>query len=49
MVFELNLAIRQRVRIVYERIDDEGELPNCFSIHLVPRYINFEKIIDTPQ
>ena len=56
------LAIRQRVRVVYERIvnegearvensltDNEGELSSCFSIHLVPRYINFEKIIDTPQ
>ena len=48
------LAIRQRVvyeRIVnegelayYSLIDNEGELSNCFSIHLVPRYINFEKI-----
>ena len=53
----LYLAIRQRVRVVYERIvnegeasliDNEGESSNCFSIHLVPRYINFEKIIDTP-
>ena len=26
-----------------------GELFNCFSIYLVSRYINFEKIIDTPQ
>ena len=51
------LAIRQRVRVVYERIvnegeawvdysliDNVGELSNCFSIHLLPRYINFEKI-----
>ena len=30
-------------------IDNDGELSNCLSIHLVPRYINFEKIIDTSQ
>ena len=50
------LAIRQRVRVVYGRIVvdyslivNEGELSNCFGIHLVPRYINFEKMINTPQ
>ena len=30
-------------------IDNEGELSNYFSIHLLPRYINFEKIMDTQQ
>ena len=36
-------------RVDYSLIDNKDELSNCFSIHLVPRYINFEKIIDTPQ
>ena len=40
-----HLAIRQRVRVVFERIVNEGGLSDCFSIHHVPRYINFEKII----
>ena len=33
----------------YSLIDNEGEFSNCFSIHLVRTYINFEKIIDTRQ
>ena len=43
------LAIGQRVRFVYSLIDNEGDLSTCFSIHLVPRYINLDKIIDTLQ
>ena len=37
----VQLTIRQRVRVVYERIvsedeaGDEGELSNCFSIHSI--------------
>ena len=37
------------VWVDYLFIDNKGELSNCFSIHLVPSYINFENIIDTPQ
>ena len=38
-----------KARVDNSLIDNEGELSNCFRTHLVPRYINFKKIIDTPK